>query len=471
MTRTQRWTLAVVCAATAMLMLDIAVVNTALSAIAADLDTGLSGLQWVVDAYTLPLAATVITAGSLADRFGRRRLFTIGLGVFTATSLLCAAAPSITTLNAARAAQGLGAAMMFAVSLAVLSHAFPRTEERIKALAAYGATMGGSFAVGPLVGGALTSGLGWRWIFLVNLPLGLACLWTVRRFVAESMDPRAPRVDRPGLVTLTGGLFLLVFALLRGNEVGWASATIIASFGGAAALLLAFVAIEARAAQPMVPLRFFRNPSFAGAQVAAFGISASLFAMWLYMTLYLQQVLGLSAIQAGLVYLPGTILNFLVAGSMASVGQKVSPRVLIAAGLALVAGGQALLTIVAVDSSWWSFLPGLLVAMVGTGVLNPMISQVALSSAPPERSGLAAGVNDMFRQAGIAVGTAALGALVPAAASFGGGSPQSYVDGLHDALWVGAVLAAAAAAATAMLIRGPGRRVADVPADVALETG
>ena len=218
MTRTQRWTLAVVCAATAMLMLDIAVVNTALSAIAADLDTGLSGLQWVVDAYTLPLAATVITAGALADRFGRRRLFCIGLGIFTATSLLCAAAQSITMLNTARAAQGVGAAVMFAVSLAVLSNAFPRMEERIKALAAYGATMGGSFAVGPLVGGALTSGLDWRWIFLINLPLGLLCLWIVRRFVAESMDPRAPRVDRPGLVTLTGGLFLLVFALLRGND-------------------------------------------------------------------------------------------------------------------------------------------------------------------------------------------------------------------------------------------------------------
>ena len=207
-----------VCAATAMLMLDIAVVNTALSAIAADLDTGLSGLQWVVDAYTLALAATVITAGSLADRFGRRRLFGIGLGIFTATSLLCAAAQSITMLNASRAAQGVGAAIMFAVSLAVLSNAFPRMEERIKALAAYGATMGGSFAVGPLVGGALTSGLDWRWIFLINLPLGLLCLWIVRRFVAESMDPRAPRVDRPGLVTLTGGLFLLVFALLRGND-------------------------------------------------------------------------------------------------------------------------------------------------------------------------------------------------------------------------------------------------------------
>ena len=468
MTRTQRWTLAVVCAATAMLMLDIAVVNTALSAIAADLDTGLSGLQWVVDAYTLTLAATVITAGALADRFGRRRLFCIGLGIFTATSLLCAGAQSITMLNAARAAQGVGAAVMFAVSLAVLSNAFPRMEERIKALAAYGATMGGSFAVGPLVGGALTSGLDWRWIFLINLPLGLLCLWIVRRFVAESMDPRAPRVDRPGVVTLTGGLFLLVFALLRGNEEGWESAAIVASFAGAAALLCAFVAIEARVAQPMLPLRLFRNPSFTGAQVGAFGISASLFAMWLYMTLYLQQILGLSAIEAGLVYVPGTLLNFFVAGATASVGQKVSPRVLVAAGLALIGAGQALLTLVEVDSSWWLFLPGLLVAMVGTGMFNPALSQVALSSAPPEQSGLAAGVNDMFRQAGIAVGVAALGALIPAGAAFGDGSPQAYVDGFHDALWVGAVLALAAAVATALLIRRP-QRAEIVPREVALE--
>jgi EmrB/QacA subfamily drug resistance transporter len=468
MTRTQRWTLTVVCAATAMLMLDIAVVNTALSASPVDLDTGLSGLQWIVDAYTLPLAATVITAGSLADRFGRRRLFGIGLGIFTATSLLCAAAQSIAMLNAARAAQGLGAAVMFAVSLAVLSQAFPRIDQRMKALAAYGATMGGSVAVGPLVGGALTSGLDWRWIFLINLPLGLACLWIVRRFVAESMDPRAPRVDRLGLVTLTGGLFLLVYALLRGNDSGWGSEAIVASFGGATVLLCAFVVAEARVSQPMLPLRFFRNPSFSGAQVAAFGISSSLFAMWLYMTLYLQQILGLSAIEAGLVYVPGTMLNFFVAGSMASVGQKVSPRVLIPVGLALVGAGRAVMTIVAVDSSWWLFLPGLLVAMVGTGILNPIVSQVALMSAPPEQSGLAAGVNDMFRQAGIAVGTAALGALVPAAAALGDGSPQSYVDGLHDALWVGAALAAAAAVATAMLIRG--RSPAAVPADAVPET-
>jgi MFS family permease len=212
-------------------------------------------------------------------------------------------------LNVSRAAQGVGAAVMVAVSLAVLSHAFPRRVERIKALAAYGATMPGAFAIRPLVGGALTSGLDWRWIFLVNLPLGLLSLWIVRRFVAESMHPRAPRVDLPGLVTLTGGLFLLVLALLRGGEDGWASATILASFGVAGVLLGAFVAVEARRAQPMLPLRFFRNPSFTGAQIGAFGISASLFALWLYMTLYLQQMLGLSAIEAGLVYLPGTLLT------------------------------------------------------------------------------------------------------------------------------------------------------------------
>jgi len=467
MTHIQRWTLAVVCAATAMLMLDIAVVNTALSAIAADLDTGLSGLQWVVDAYTLPLAATVITAGALADRFGRRRLFAVGLIVFTATSLVCAAAQTITMLNVARAAQGVGAAVMFAVSLAVLSHAFPRFDQRMKALAAYGATMGGSFAVGPLVGGVLTSGLDWRWIFLINLPLGLACLWIVRRSVAESRNPAAPRVDIPGLLTLTGGLFLLVFALLRGNEEGWGSGLIVAAFAGAAALLLAFLAIEATTRRPMLPLGLFRSGSFTGAQVAAFGISASLFAMWFYMTLYLQQILGLSAIEAGLVYVPGTMLNFFVAGSMAQVGQKVPARPLVAVGLTLVGAGLALLTLLGVDSAWWLFLPGLLVAMVGTGILNPTVSQLALSSAPPEQAGLAAGVNDMFRQAGIAVGVAALGALIPAGAAFGDGSPQSYVDGFHDALWVGSALAVACAAATALLLRG---QRAQMPADVALET-
>ncbi len=193
----QRWTLVVVCAATAMLMLDIAVVNTALSRIAEDLNTGLSGLQWVVDAYTLALASTVLTAGALADRLGRRRVFSFGLILFTGASLACGLAQDITMLNTARAVQGLGAAVMFAVSLALLAHAYPGARERAGAFAAYGATIGASFAVGPLIGGLLTSGLDWQWIFLVNLPIGLFCLYVTRRYVQESRDPRSPASTGP----------------------------------------------------------------------------------------------------------------------------------------------------------------------------------------------------------------------------------------------------------------------------------
>src|SRR5215211_4728526 len=355
--RTQRWTLAVVCAATAMLMLDIAVVNTALSRIADDLDTGLSGLQWVVDAYTLALAATVLTAGALADRLGRRRLFVAGLAIFTATSLGCAMAGHIAVLNSMRAVQGVGAAIMFAVSLALLANAYPDMRKRAGALAAYGATIGASFAVGPLVGGALTSGLDWRWIFLINLPIGLFCIWATRAYVQESRDPAARGLDWPGQITLTGGLFLLVLALLRGDAEGWTSAPILGAAAGAAALLGAFVAIESRVAEPMLPLRYFRDRSFTGAQIAAFAISASFFAIFLYTTLYLQQILGLSAIEAGLVYLPGTITMLFVSGATSSLGSRVSARLMVSGGLALVAVGMVLCTLAGVDSAWTITLP------------------------------------------------------------------------------------------------------------------
>jgi EmrB/QacA subfamily drug resistance transporter len=449
----KRWTLAVVCAATAMLMLDIAVVNTALSRIAEDLNTGLSGLQWVVDAYTLALASVVLTAGSLADRFGRRRLFAIGLVVFTVASAACAAATDIVFLDTARAVQGIGAAIMFAVSLAILANAFPGQRERAGALAAYGATIGGTFALGPLVGGALTSGLDWQWIFLINIPLGIACLWITYRYVSESRDPRAPRVDWLGQATLAGGLFLLVLGLLRGNEDGWGSTLIVAELSAAAALLIGFVVVESRVKEPMLPLNLFRNPSFTGAQVAAAAISATFFAVFLYTTLYLQQVLGMSPIEAGLAYLPATVVIFFVSGATANLGEKVSPRVMIAGGLALVAVGMGLTTMAGAESSWTALLPGLLVAGVGCGLFNPALTAVALGSAPVEQSGLAAGTNDTFRQAGIAVGVAALGALVPAGAAFDTARHAEYVDGLHDALWAGAGVAALGAVAAAMLIR------------------
>jgi EmrB/QacA subfamily drug resistance transporter len=457
-------TLAVVCLATAMLMLDIAVVNTALSSISKDLNTGLSGLQWIIDAYTLALATIVLSAGSLADRLGRRRVFLVGLGVFTLSSLVCALSSSIVMLDAARAVQGLGAAAMFAVSLALLAHAYPGMRERAGALAIYGATIGAAFAIGPLVGGVITSGLSWRWIFLVNIPIGIIAIAATLARVEESRDPLARSIDWLGQFVLGGGLFLLVLALLRGNEQGWGSTTIVAELTGAAVLLALFAVVESRVKEPMLPLEFFRNRGFAATQLGTIGISASFFAVFIYTTLYLQNVLHLSAIQTGLVYMPGTVIMFFVSGASAQVGEKVSPRLMISGGLALVAIGMLLMTIVGVHSAWTVILPGEIVAVVGTGLFNPAMSGVAMGSLPQRHSGLAAGAYDTFRQAGMAVGIAALGALIPAHAALGHGDPQAFVHGLREALIVGAGVAALGALATARLLRGRSVIAADAQA-------
>jgi EmrB/QacA subfamily drug resistance transporter len=454
---TKRWTLVVVNIATAMLMLDIAVVNTALPRIGEDLETGLTGLQWVVDSYTLTLATAVLTAGALADRLGRRRLFAIGLGIFTVSSLVAAMAGTIEMLNTARAVQGIGAAILFATSLALLAQAYPGEKERTGALAIYGATIGASFAVGPLVGGALTSFLDWQWVFLINVPVGLAALAITFAHVNESRDPHPRRIDWPGQITLTAGLALLVLGLLRGNEDGWTSTLILAELIGAAVFLSAFVLVESRVREPMLPLGMFRKRSFTGAQVAAFAISGSLYAVYIYATLYLQGVLGLSAVEAGLVLLPGTFVNFAVAGATAQILERgVRPGALVSAGLAFAAIGMALMTLAAVDSSWTILLPGLLVGMIGAGLFNPAVIAVALDGVSDEQSGLAAGINDTARQAGIAVGVAGLGALIPHGSALGG-DPIAYVDGLQNALLAGAALAAVGAIASALLIGVRGR--------------
>ncbi len=471
----RNWTLAVVSLATAMLMLDIAVVNTAITDMGRDLHTGLGGLKWVVDAYTLALAAVVLTTGSLADRIGRRRVFAAGMVVFTIASGAAAAATDITMLNIIRAVQGLGAAAMFATSMALLAHEFPQAQERAKALAVYGATIAGSFAFGPLVGGALTSGFGWRSIFVINLPIGIAALAITRRYVRESRDPQPRRIDWAGQALLSAGLFLLTLALLRGNDVGWGSTEIVAELTGAAVLLPVFAAVERRVKDPMLPLGLFRVPSFAGAQIAAFAISGSLFAVYIYATIYMQQVLGLSAIEAGLVYVPGTLLNAVVSGATASLSERVSHRAMVSGGLALVGTGLLLMTTLGTGSSWLAVEPGMLVAMIGTGMFNPSVIAVALGSVSEHQSGLAAGVNDTFRQAGIAVGVAALGAMIPTAA-LAHGDKASYVNGLHDALAAGAALAIVGAIAAAYLIRPlvAARRDSSGSADVsavALETG
>src|ERR671924_1753345 len=296
------WTLLAVSVATFMLLLDITVVNVALPSIRDDLGASFTDLQWVVDAYALTLAALVLTAGSLADRLGRRRLFAAGLAIFSSASLLCALAPDATFLNLARAVQGIGGAIMFAVSLALIAQEFPAGRERGTAMGIYGATIGVAVAIGPLVGGALTDSLGWESVFYLNVPVGVAALAVTYLKLRESRDPNATRIDWAGVTTFSAALFLLVLALVRGNDEGWGSTLIVSLFAGSAALLASFVAIESRVREPMLPLGLFKRASFTGVQVAAFAISASAFALFLYITLYLQNYLGYTPLETGLRY-------------------------------------------------------------------------------------------------------------------------------------------------------------------------
>ena len=405
------WTLLAVSVATFMLLLDITVVNTALPSIAKDLHASFDDLQWVIDAYTLTLAAVVLNAGSLADRLGRRAVFGAGLAIFSLSSLAAGLAPDATFLNIARAVQGIGGAAMFAVSLAMLAQEFRPGRERGTAMGIYGATIGVSVALGPLVGGAITSGLGWRWVFFLNVPIGAAALAVTFTRLRESRNPNATRIDWLGQVTLSGALLALVLALLRGNEQGWSSALILSLFGAAAALLVAFVVVESRVSEPMLPLGLFRRGAFTGVQLAAAAVSASMFALFLYLTLYLQDYLGYSPLQAGLRYLPITVVSFFAAPVAGALLGRVHARVLMAIGLVGTGVGLILMSGLQTDSSWTALLPGFIVAGLGVGLLNPVIGDVALSVVPKEQSGMAAGINDTFRQVGIAVGVAAWGAV------------------------------------------------------------
>jgi EmrB/QacA subfamily drug resistance transporter len=405
------WTLIAVSVATFMLLLDITVVNVALPSIRDDLGASFTDLQWVVDAYALTLAALVLTAGSLADRLGRRRLFAWGLAIFSIASLLCALAPDATFLNLARAVQGVGGAVMFAVSLALVAQEFPAGRERGTAMGIYGATIGVAVAIGPLVGGALTDGLGWESVFYLNVPVGVAALAITYLKLRESRDPHATRVDWAGVATFSAALFLLVLALVRGNDEGWGSTMIVSLFAGSAALMAAFVALERKVQEPMLPLGLFRRGAFTGVQLAAFAVSGSMFALFLYLTLYLQNYLGLSPFETGLRYLPITLASFFVAPIAGALLSRVQARVMLSIGLGGTGVGLLLMSGIGAASEWTTLLGGFLVAGAGVGLLNPVIADVALSVVPKEQSGMAAGINDTFRQVGVAVGIAVWGAI------------------------------------------------------------
>jgi EmrB/QacA subfamily drug resistance transporter len=404
------WTLVLISTATFMLLLDITVVNVALPDIQRELHASLSSLQWVVDAYALTLAAFLLTAGSLGDRLGRRRVFTIGFAIFTFASFLCGIAGDPTLLNLARGLQGIGGAAMFATSLALIGQEF-HGKDRATAFGVWGATVGGAVAIGPLVGGVITEHLGWEWIFFVNIPIGLVAIFLTERKIANVTARDPEPIDFPGLVTFCSALFLLIFGLIRGNPEGWGSALILACLIGAVVLLAAFVAIESRSDHPMLDLTLFRKPAFNGVSAVAFSLSAGMFAMFLYLTIYMQGVLDFSPLEAGLRFLPLTVLSFIASPIAGSLSNRIPIRFLLGVGLGLVGIGLVLMHGVSPDSAWTTLLAGFLVAGVGIGVTNPGIGQAAIAVVPVEKSGMGSGINTTFRQVGIATGVAALGAI------------------------------------------------------------
>jgi EmrB/QacA subfamily drug resistance transporter len=438
------WTLVLISIATFMLLLDITVVNVALPDIRTDLNASLSSLQWVVDAYSLMLASVLLTAGSLGDRLGRRRVFTIGFGVFTFASFLCGIAGDPTLLNLARGLQGVGGAGMFATSLALIGQEF-HGKDRATAFGVWGATIGGAVAIGPLVGGVITEHLGWEWIFFVNVPIGiLAIALTELKLVnVAAQDPQ--RVDFPGLITFSLALFFLIFGLIRGNPEGWGSTEIVASLAAAVALMCAFVAIESRSDHPMLDLKLFRNPAFNGVSAVAFGLSGGMFAMFLYLTIYMQGVLDYSPLEAGLRFLPLTFLSFIASPIAGTLSHRIAIRVLLGVGLATVGVGLLLMHGVSADSEWTTLLAGFLVAGVGIGITNPGIGQAAIAVVPVEKSGMGSGINTTFRQVGIATGVASLGAIFQSRvdAKLTGLLPNA-PDGLSELVASGGSKAAAA---------------------------
>lgn len=452
-----RFTLLVASGATALLLLDVTAVNVALPAIQGGLSASFAELQWVIDAYALTLAAVLLTTGVLADRHGRRLVFLAGIAVFMLASLLCGAARTATALDVARALQGVGGAAMFSSSLAILANEYQGVA-RGRALGIWGAVAGAALALGPLAGGATVDWLGWRWIFLLNLPLGAMLAWATLTGVRESRGPARP-LDLPGALTFTAACFLLVLALIRGNAEGWASPGIAGALAAGVLLLLAFIGIELRSRAPMMDLRLFRIPAFSGTALVAFAQSFALYPMFLFLALYLQNLHGYSPLETGLRMLPLTLALFLVAPLSGVLTARIQLRYLLALGLALIGCGLLLMRVIDEGSEWTALLPGFLVGGAGIGVISPALAAAMVGVLSEAKTGLASGVNNTFRQLGIAVGIAVLGAIfqhrlgaVPEQA-VPPGARALFVDGLREIVAVAALVAFAAVPLALALVR------------------
>lgn len=477
-----------------MLMLDLSVVAIALPQIQTSLRSGFSGLQWVVDAYALTLAAVLVTAGSLGDRRGRKRLFIVGFVVFTLASLACGLAGSIGALNVSRGLQGIGAAILFAIGPALIGHQF-HGKARGMAFGLFGASAGLAIAAGPLIGGALISGASWRWIFLINIPVGILAIAVTALRVPESRDVDARHIDWAGTFTLTGALGALVFAIIRGNAEGWTSPLLISCFVVAGVLLAAFVAVEHRLGdRAMLDLGLFRNVTFVGMSLAVLIANGAGLPSIFIETNYMQNLLHSSAWEAGLRFLPLTLALFAFGAVGGALIGRVPFRVLLSVACAAIAAGLLLTRLAGADSTWTALIPSMIVTGAGMGLFNPTRAALAISIAEPARAGTSSGINESFQQVGTAIGIAVIGALFEhrvtdafagsavgeqlgssaagagqaisagsidaVAASTGNladaalvAAREAFVTGFHEAMTVCAILAGIAAVAAASMLR------------------
>ena len=455
------WTLASVAFALFMIMLDNTIVNVALPAIQRDLGIGVSELEWVVTGYALSFAVLMLTGGKLADMLGRRRIFLVGLAVFTLSSFFCGLAGSAELLIAARVVQGVGSAFMMPATLSIITATFP-PKERGTALGIWAGVSAMALAIGPLVGGLITEHIGWNWIFYVNVPVGLLGIVAARVIIRESRDTsHEQRLDLPGLIASGVALFALVFALIEANSYGWTSATILGLFALALVAGAAFVALELRQRLPMFDMSLFRNPTFVGANTVALLVSLAMFGVFFFISLYMQNVLGYSAVRAGASFLPMTLLIIVVAPLAGRASDRLGSRWLMAGGMTLVSLCLVVFAQLDAGSAYWSLLPGMILGGVGMAVTMTPMTAAALSSVPVDKAGVGSGMLNTFRQVGGALGIAVMGAILASESSSALAAGQSQVDafvhGLHRALYVAAAIALAAALVAMLTVRSHAR--------------
>ena len=449
--RRKWWTLAAVSFGLFMIMLDNTVVNVALPAIQEDLGAGLSELQWIVTGYALSFAALMLIGGKLADAYGRRLIFVVGIVVFTGASLWCGLAASGDMLIAARVVQGMGAALMNPATLSIIAATFA-PKERGMAIGIWAGVSALALAIGPLVGGLLTEHLSWHWIFFVNIPVGVVAIAASFLLITESRDETHENLDLPGLATSALGLFALTYGLIEANAYGWTSARIVGSFVVAVVSLASFIQIERRRRSPMLDLSLFRSGTYAGANVAMLLVALAMFGVFFFVSLYMQNVLGYSAVQAGAAFLPLTILIILVAPFAGKASDKYGSRWLMTIGMVLLGVQLLYLSQLGTDATFWNLLPGFLVGGFGMALTMTPTAAAATRAVPVHKSGVGSAVLNAMRQVGGSVGIALMGAIVAAEAS---GRPgiEGFMAGFERALIVAAVIAFAGSIVAFALVR------------------